>query len=87
MKVMKSAGIIVGVIKVWENKICEAFPIKTILVVCIIVVLCRLNAIKSGVNSIEWDVSSIQSEVSSIQWDVSSIESDVSSITMELSFR
>ena len=84
MSFMKSLGTIVGSIKVWENKICEVFPIKTILAVCIIVVLNQLNAIKSDVTSIEWDVSSIESDVSSIESYVSSIESDVSSIEHSL---
>ena len=60
MGFMKSAGRIVGTIKVWEDMICEALPIKTILAVCIIVILCRLAAVKSEVSSIESDVSSIQ---------------------------
>lgn len=80
MSFIKSAGVIIGNIKIWENKICEEYPIKTILAVCIIVLLCQLNALRSDVSSIEWDVSSIESEVSSMQWTISSIESEVSSI-------
>ena len=79
MSFMKSVGVILGTVKVWENKICEALPTKTILAICIIVVLNQLNAIKTDLTSIEWDVSSIQSDV----W---SLESDVSSIALELSF-
>ncbi len=74
MGFMKSVRAIIGKIKVWKNKICEVFPIKTILAICIIVVLNQLSSIKTDVTSIEWDVSSIESDVSSIESDVSSIE-------------
>ena len=70
MSFMKSAGLIVGTIKVWENRFCELLPIKTILAVCIIVILYQLNAIKS-------DVTSIERDVSSIEWKVSSIENEL----------
>lgn len=77
MKVFKK---IISIIKVWGNKICEVFPIKTILAVCIIVVLYQLNEIQS-------DLWSIESDVSSMQHDVSSIQSEVSSIKRKLLFR
>ncbi len=80
MNIMK----IVSAVKAWEDKIFEKYPIKTILVIFIIVGFYQLNAIRSEISSIEWDVSSIQSYVSSIESDVSSIESEVSSIKSDV---
>ena len=66
-----------AVIKNLENNIWEKYPLKTILFICIIVVLCQLKAVKSDVSSIESDVSSIQSEIIWIQGDISSIKSEI----------
>jgi len=78
------------VIKIWENKISDTIPLKTILAICIIVMINQLNSLKSEVASIQSDVSSVESGVfsiksqtSSIKGDVSSIESDVSSIKLK----
>ena len=91
MNIIKPTGVVIGKIKILENKICELLPVKTILAVLIIIFLIQLNVIKSDdyrikrdLRSIKYDVSSIQSEVSSTKYDVSSIQSDVSSIKRSL---
>jgi len=87
---------IISTIKVWENKIFEKYPIRTILIICVIVILWQLSTVISSLSSIkgssrhkiwrgEGSLSSIQSDVSSIKWDISSIESDVSSIKRDIS--
>lgn len=55
---------IISSIKTWEKKVFEKCPMKTILAICIIVVLYQLNVIQSEVSSIERDVSSIESKLS-----------------------
>jgi len=75
---------IVSDIKNWENKISEKYPLKTILAICIIVILYQLSTISSDLRSIKSDLWSIESDVSSIESDVSSIERDVSSIESNL---
>ncbi len=80
-------------IKLWEDKILGKLPFKTILTICVIVILWQLvmtkstlSSIESDVSSLEWDVHRIKSDVSSIESDVSSIESDVSSIKRRLPY-
>jgi len=47
---------VISIVNVWEKKVFEKLPIKTILAIYLIVVLCQLNAIQSKVSSIEFDV-------------------------------
>ncbi len=61
---------VISGLKNWENKISEKYPLKTILAICIIVILYQFSTIGSDLRSIKSDVSSIESDVSSVKSDL-----------------
>lgn len=92
---------VMSAIKLWEDKISVKLPFKTVLTICVIVILWQLSVLKDEIYSIKREVSvpsslgglgslggfgeDVESDVSSIKRDISSMESDISSMESDIS--
>ena len=71
---------LLSAVKIWEDKICKALPVKTIIVICVISIFNHLGAIQFKMSTISSQMSSIKSDISAMRSDVSSEESEAVSI-------
>ena len=59
-------GKIISVIKAWENKVSEKYPLKIILAVCVIVILWQLYTIRLEMSKTQSDLSWLRNILNSL---------------------